>query len=86
MQTFANLKARCCLLEIKFVMILSLFAGQGSFVVAGKVESGCIQNGDRVIAMPAAEAGIMKGNRSFPNFVSLLKQFYENFEQVILVF
>ena len=30
-------------------------------MVAGKVESGCIQNGDRVMLMPAGEGGIMKG-------------------------
>ena len=38
--------------------------GQGSFVVAGKVESGSVQNGDRVMLMPAGESGMIKGLKS----------------------
>lgn len=40
--------------------VADVYKGQGSFVVAGKVECGCVQNGDRVVLMPAAESGIIK--------------------------
>jgi len=40
--------------------VSDIYKGQGSFIVAGKVESGSVQNGDRVILMPAAEPGIVK--------------------------
>lgn len=44
---------------------LNMFVlGQGSFVVAGKVESGSVQNGDRVMLMPAGESGMIKGLKS----------------------
>ena len=35
--------------------------GQGAVTVSGKVETGYVQNGDRVVVMPAGEAGIVKG-------------------------
>ena len=39
-----------------------LILGQGSgFVIAGKVESGSVQNNDRIILMPANEGGSIKG-------------------------
>ena len=33
----------------------------GAFLVAGKVEAGHVQNGDRVLLMPAGEQGSIKG-------------------------
>ena len=35
--------------------------GQGAVTVSGKVETGYVQNGDRLVVMPAGEAGIVKG-------------------------
>ena len=36
----------------------------GAFIVAGKVEAGHVQNGDKVLLMPAGEQGSIKGTRS----------------------
>uniref|UniRef100_T2M2X7 HBS1-like protein n=1 Tax=Hydra vulgaris TaxID=6087 RepID=T2M2X7_HYDVU len=53
--------------------ISDVYKGQGSFIVAGKVESGSVQNGDKIMLMPAADAGMIKGlsTRDEPvNFVA----------------
>ena len=57
--------------SLLYIVILFLFThlGQGSFVVAGKVESGTVQNGDRMILMPAAESGVVKGKSETLCFV-----------------
>ena len=44
-----------------------VFVGQGSFTIAGKVESGSIENGDRITVMPAGEGGNIKGNFKISN-------------------
>jgi len=44
---------RCCISDV--------YKGQGSVAVSGKVETGYVQNGDRIIIMPAGETGIVKG-------------------------
>ena len=36
-------------------------SGQGSFAISGKVESGSVQNNDRIVVMPAGENGAIKG-------------------------
>jgi len=42
--------------------VSDVYKGQGSgFVIAGKVESGSVQNNDRIILMPANEGGSIKG-------------------------
>jgi len=50
---------------IAFVILLFI-SGQGAFSVAGKVESGSIQNHDRILVMPAGENGVIKGRSSIP--------------------
>lgn len=40
--------------------VADVYKGQGSFVVAGKVESGSVQNGEKIMLMPATESGIIK--------------------------
>ena len=43
--------------------VQDIFKGQGgSFSVAGRMEAGDIQNGDRVMVMPSAEYATVKGN------------------------
>lgn len=44
--------------------VSDVYKGQGSIVVAGKIETGYIQNGERVTVMPAGESGIIKGLQS----------------------
>ncbi len=53
------------------------FSGQGgAFVVAGKVESGHVQNGDKVLLMPAGEQGSIKGN------ITLISEFIQCHSQI----
>lgn len=47
---------RCCISDV--------YKGQGSTSIAGKVETGYVQNGARIIVMPAGECGIIKGLQS----------------------
>lgn len=42
-------------------ILIHCFLGQGAFSVSGKVESGSIQNHDRILVMPAGENGVIKG-------------------------
>ena len=37
----------------------------GAFLVAGKIEAGYVQNGDKVLLMPAGEQGSVKGTLLF---------------------
>ena len=48
--------------------------------MAGKVESGSVQNGDKVIIMPVGEAGMIKGNR----FSEVLIAYYYNYYCIVL--
>ncbi|XP_066919591.1 HBS1-like protein [Clytia hemisphaerica] len=41
--------------------VSDVYKGQGSFTIAGKVESGSVQNNDRIMVMPAGENGMVKG-------------------------
>ena len=44
------------------ICVSDVFKGMGSgFTVTGKIASGCVQTGDRVIVMPAAEYAMVKG-------------------------
>ena len=44
------------------ICVSDVFKGMGSgFSVTGKIASGCVQIGDRVIVMPAAEYALVKG-------------------------
>jgi len=47
---------RCCISDV--------YKGQGAVAVSGKVETGYIQNGDRIIIMPDGQSGILKGLQS----------------------
>lgn len=40
--------------------VSDVYKGQGSFTISGKVESGSVQNNDRVVVMPAGENGMLK--------------------------
>lgn len=42
--------------------VSDVFKGMGSgFCVSGRVDAGCVSNGDKVLVMPAAEQGTVKG-------------------------
>ncbi|XP_075729569.1 translation elongation factor EF-1alpha (GTPase) HBS1 isoform X3 [Rhipicephalus microplus] len=42
--------------------VSDVFKGQGSgFCVSGRIDAGCVANGDKVLVMPAAEQGTVKG-------------------------
>lgn len=42
--------------------VSDVFKGQGSgFCVSGRIDAGCVANGDKVLVMPAAEQGTIKG-------------------------
>jgi len=42
--------------------VQDIFKGQGSFSVAGRMEAGDIQNGDKVLVMPCGESAAVKGS------------------------
>ena len=45
------------------ICVSDVFKGMGSgFSISGKIASGCVQIGDRVIVMPAAEYAMVKGS------------------------
>ena len=43
----------------------------GTFMVAGKLEAGAIQNGEKVMLMPAGEQGLIKGKKNHSGFLQL---------------
>ncbi|KAH8029741.1 hypothetical protein HPB51_003576 [Rhipicephalus microplus] len=52
--------------------VSDVFKGQGSgFCVSGRIDAGCVANGDKVLVMPAAEQGTVKGKRC----LSLMERF-----------
>ena len=56
------------------ICVSDVFKGMGSgFSITGKIASGCVQIGDRVIVMPAAEYAMVKGT------VSIFFFFFINF-------
>ena len=46
-------------------LLIFFSTGQGSFSISGKVESGSVQNNDRIVVMPAGENGAIKGENCF---------------------
>ena len=51
------------------ITVSDVFKGMGSgFTMAGKIVSGCVQMGDRVLVMPAAEYAIVKGELCRDNY------------------
>ena len=46
-----------------------MFLGMGAGInVTGKLEAGKLQNGDKVVVMPAGEQGLVKGEYVIPSF------------------
>ena len=46
-----------------------MFLGMGAGInVTGKLEAGKLQNGDKVVVMPAGEQGLAKGEYVIPSF------------------
>lgn len=48
------------------ICVQDIFKGQGaSFSIAGRIESGDVQNGDKVLVMPAQESASVKGTKHY---------------------
>ena len=46
-----------------------MFLGMGAGInVTGKLEAGKLQNGDKIMVMPAGEQGLVKGEYVIPSF------------------
>ena len=46
-----------------------MFLGMGAGInVTGKLEAGKLQNGDKIVVMPAGEQGLVKGEYVIPSF------------------
>ena len=62
------------------ICVSDVFKGMGSgFSVTGKIASGCVQIGDRVLVMPAAEYAMVKGKTEICCF-SAFKVHQKNFQ------
>ena len=57
------------------ICVSDVFKGMGSgFSITGKIASGCVQIGDRVLVMPASEYAAVKGMNM--HFRTLIRKHY----------